>query len=84
MRKTTSLAGAMSKKAAVLAPPPEETKPADPTVIRTLTVRLPEPVHEQLRELSYHTRKSQHDLLLEGANLMFARYGKPEIAPTRR
>jgi hypothetical protein len=44
-------------------------------------VQPPEPVHDQLREISFTTRRSQHDLLMEGLNLVFERFGKPPIAP---
>jgi predicted transcriptional regulator len=49
--------------------------------VRTLTLRLPEAVHEQLRELAFHSRRSQHSLAMEGLNCLFERKGKPPIAP---
>jgi hypothetical protein len=76
-RKPTGLAAAMAKKqtpAPAAAPPEEGT-------FRTLTLRLPVPVHEQLRELAFTDRRSQHSLLMEGLNLLFERRGKPPIAP---
>jgi hypothetical protein len=79
-RKPTGLAAAVSKKAAVAAVP--EPEPAiDGRTTRTLTLRLPPLVHEQLREMSYASRRSQHALLMEGLNLLFERHGKPPIAP---
>jgi len=78
-RKTTGLTAAMAKKAATHAPPPAEAQANGKT--RTLTLRLPEPVHEQLREMSYTAHRSQHSLLMEGLNLLFERHGKPPIAP---
>lgn len=81
-RKATGLTAAMAKKAAAHAPLPSETA-ANGGKARTLTLtlRLPEPVHEQLREMAFTSRRSQHALLMEGLNLLFERHGKPPIAP---
>lgn len=46
----------------------------------TLTLRLPPIVHDQIREMAYAERRSQHSLLLEALNLLFERHGKPPIA----
>jgi predicted transcriptional regulator len=46
-----------------------------------LTLRLPEAVHDQLREIAFHSRRSQHSLAMEGLNTVFERHGKPPIAP---
>ncbi len=46
---------------------------------KTLTLRLPPEVHDQLRELAFQSRRSQHDLLLEGISLLFERHGRPPI-----
>jgi predicted transcriptional regulator len=47
---------------------------------RTVTVRMPTEMHEQLRELAFHTRTPQHTLIMEGINLMFRRHQKPVVA----
>ena len=79
-RKPTSLADAMAKKTTVAGPEP--SKADRPTGdIKTLTLRLPEPVHDQLREMSFTSRRSQHALLMEALNLLFEKNGKPPIAP---
>jgi hypothetical protein len=77
-KKPTSLDTAMARKnaATVSEPPPRSGQGAT----RTLTLRLPELVHEQLREISFKERKSQHALLLEGLNVVLERRGKPPIA----
>lgn len=76
-KKPTSLDAAMARKAsAVPEPAPKETAGA----VRTLTLRLPEFVHEQLRQMAYEGHRSQHSLLLEALNLLFERHGKPPIA----
>jgi hypothetical protein len=38
-------------------------------------------VHDQLREMAFTSRRSQHSLLMEGLNMLFERHGKPPIAP---
>ena len=78
-RKPKSLADAMTKKAAV-APAPEPAAAAAGDT-RTLTLRLPPVVHDQLREIAYTSRRSQHSLLMEGLNLLFEQHGKPPLAP---
>jgi hypothetical protein len=76
-KKPTSLAAAASKKVAAAVAEPTEGNGKT----RTLTLRLPKLVHEQLREMSYMSRRSQHALLMEGLNLLFERHGRPPIAP---
>lgn len=76
-KKPTSLSDVMAKK--VSAAPAAATPTADKTV--TLTLRLPPIVHDQLREMAFAGRVSQHSLLMEALNLLFERHGKPPIAP---
>jgi hypothetical protein len=68
----------MTKKAAAVAP---ETTAAAGGDTRTLTLRLPPVVHDQLREIAYTSRRSQHSLIMEGLNLLFEQHGKPPLAP---
>jgi hypothetical protein len=75
-RKPTSLSAVMAKKSA--APPPVATPSGSET--RTLTLRLPPIVHDQLREMAFTARKSQHSLLMEALNDLFQKHGKPPIA----
>jgi len=75
-KKPTTLDAVMAKKAA--APPRVSAEPTGES--RTLTLRLPPQVHDQLREMAFTSRRSQHSLLLEGLNLLFERHGKPPIA----
>lgn len=79
-RKPTGLSAAMARKAAQSAPPPAATEPKGDT-IRTLTLRLSEIAHNQLRELAFAERRSQHSLLMEALNDLFTKRGKPPIAP---
>jgi hypothetical protein len=78
-RRPTGLAAAMAKKRTP--EPPPAPQPSSRGATRTLTLRLPEAVHEQLRELAFHERRSQHALAMEGLNCVFERRGKPPIAP---
>ncbi len=43
------------------------------------TLYLPEAVHEQLRVLAFHERLKQHDLLMEGLDMMFKSRGAKSI-----
>ena len=78
-KKPTSLSEVMAKKnpPGVTVATPEPDAP-----IKTLTLRLPVLVHDQLREMAFSARKSQHLLLMEALNMLFEREGKPPIAPT--
>ncbi len=81
-----AIAAAIEAMEEVAAQLPEPELPApEPQravgAVRTLTVRLPETVHDQLRELAFHSRRSQHSLAMEGLNCLFERNGKPPIAP---
>jgi hypothetical protein len=76
-RKPTSLSDVMAKKSAALQPA-VPTEPGEGT--RTLTLRLPPIVHDQLREMAFVARKSQHSLLMEALNDLFQKHGKPPIA----
>jgi predicted HicB family RNase H-like nuclease len=74
-KKPTSQAAAMAKKPGV---EPEATGGGNAT--RTLTLRLPPVVHDQLREMAFTARRSQHSLLMEALNDLFQKHGKPPIA----
>jgi len=49
---------------------------------RPITVHFPEEVRTQLKLIALEQKKSLQDLLAEGFNDLFAKYGKPEIAPS--
>jgi hypothetical protein len=78
-KKPTSLSDVMAKKANA-APSPQPAEEGAGT--RTLTLRLAPVVHDQLREMAFSSRRSQHALLMDALNLLFERHGKPPIAPT--
>ena len=77
-KKPTSLSDVMTRKSA----PASQEPPASASGKSvTLTLRLPPVVHDQLREMAFSGRVSQHALLMEAVNLLFERHGKPPIAP---
>lgn len=41
---------------------------------------LPKAAHRQLRELAFTHDRAMHDYLLEGVDMVFAKYGMPSIA----
>ena len=73
----TKLGDALAKKAGA-APEPAAAPDGE---IKTLTLRLPIAVHDQLREMSFSGRRSQHALLMDALNLLFEKHNKPPIAP---
>lgn len=44
------------------------------------TLYLPEAVHEQLRVLAFHERVKQHDLLMEGLDMLFKSRGAKSLS----
>jgi hypothetical protein len=49
---------------------------------RPITVHFPKQVRDQLKILAVQKNKTLHSLVAEAFNDLFAKYGKPEIAPT--
>jgi len=47
-----------------------------------ITVHFPKQVRDQLKILAVQNGTTLHGLVAEGFNDLFAKYGKPEIAPT--
>ena len=47
-----------------------------------ITVHFPKQVRDQLKILAVQQHTTLHSLVAEGFNDLFAKYGKPEIAPT--
>lgn len=54
------------------------------TGTRPITVHFPQEVRDQLKLIALQQQKTLQNLLAEGFNDLFAKYGKPEIAPTER
>ncbi len=51
---------------------------------RPITAHFPKEVRNQLKILAIEQNKTLQDLIAEGFNDLFAKYGKPEIAPKSR
>jgi hypothetical protein len=51
----------------------DQTEPSGKTI--STTARLDPDRHEQLRTLSFHSRRSMHSLLLEGVDLVLKKHG---------
>jgi hypothetical protein len=66
------------------AKPANTTAPAQQGRVGTspITVHFPKQVRDQLKILAVQNNKTLHSLVAEGFNDLFAKYGKPEIAPT--
>jgi len=47
-----------------------------------ITVHFPKQVRDQLKILAVQNGKTLHSLVAEAFNDLFAKHGKPEIAPT--
>lgn len=77
------------------ATPPPEPAPATPAVERAgrppsragavqIAAFYPVEVRTQLKILAAELGRDQQDLLAEAMNLIFAKYGKAEIAPVKK
>ena len=51
---------------------------------KPITVHYPKPVRDQLKILAVEQNTTLHSLIGESFNMLFAKYGKPEIAPSER
>ncbi|TDR95469.1 hypothetical protein [Enterovirga rhinocerotis] len=71
--------------------PPSEPAPAPmspkrrarPDIVHT-SIYLPKAVHQQLREIAFHTDTKIHDLIMEGIGAVLATNGKPDIETLKR
>lgn len=94
MKKTNPLMAGLAqfdRKAAPPSDPPAITAPAGRTgkvPSRAGAVQIaaffPEEVRAQLKIVAAEQRRDVQDLLAEALNLIFAKYGKAEIAPRKR
>jgi hypothetical protein len=68
-------------------PEPARVPKADRPPSRQGAVQIaaffPEDVRAQLKVVAAEQRRDVQDLLAEAINLIFVKYGKPEIAPTK-
>ena len=93
MKKAANLAAGLAafdhrRAAAPVTPAAEAAKPKTgkpPSRVGTVQIAafFPEEVRAQLKMLAAEQRRDVQDLLAEGMNLVFAKYGKAEIAPRK-
>ena len=62
--------------------PTEASKPALKRV--SLSIECPSPVRNQVKALAAEQGMTLQQLIFESFNDLFAKYGKPEIAPTEQ
>jgi hypothetical protein len=66
--------------------PSEAAAGSDPTLPpsrrgkKAITIWVDPLVADQLKEIAFHHKKSQQELFLEALNILFSKYGRPEIA----
>ena len=72
-RRAVVTPAAYSEKRSVAQPSREGTAP--------ITGHFPEDVRAQFKILAVEQRRTMHSLMAEAFNDLFAKYGKPEIAP---
>lgn len=78
---------AVQETAPVEAPAAPSPKPAvQPSRqgTKAITGHYPPAVRYQLKVLAAEKGRTMEDMLAEGLNMLFAAYGKPEIAPSSR
>jgi hypothetical protein len=70
-KKNPGLGARMSTVAAALAASenPEPTAPASRDKPVALSLRIPPPIHEELRRLAYETRTPIHTMIMEGIGM---------------
>jgi hypothetical protein len=64
--------------------PASQQKPREQKGLRPITVHFPTKVRDQLKILAAEQSKPMQALIGEAYNDLFAKYGKPEIAPTQQ
>jgi hypothetical protein len=62
------------------APAQEKSRPHNGAV--AITVHFPPPVRNQIKLIAVEQGRPMHLLIAEAYNDLFAKYGKPEIAPS--
>ena len=71
---------AASEEAVAVAPPKDGRPPSRQGAVQ-IAAFFPEEVRAQLKITAAEQRCDVQDLLAEAINLIFVKYGKPEIAP---
>ena len=74
-------AGSTRKRPAPVEAGASKTIAAPRQGVRPITVHFPQQVREQIKILAAERHTTMHNLIAEAYNDLFAKYGKPEIAP---
>jgi Antitoxin-like ribbon-helix-helix len=75
-----SAGGGTRRRVAAPPPQPEVSQPGRAGT-KPITAHFPPEVRDQLKILAVEQRTTMHKLIAEAYNDLFAKYGKPEIAP---
>jgi hypothetical protein len=65
-------------------PSPRSGKKGGPADVDKVTLYLPKPVYRLIKQMALDFERRPHDLLLEGIDLLLARYGKSIASVTRK
>ena len=74
-------AGSTRKRPAPVEAGASKTIAAPRNGLRPITVHFPEPVRDQIKILAAERHTTMQSVIAEAYNDLFAKYGKPEIAP---
>jgi hypothetical protein len=82
-RKATSAPEPTAPSPAINAPKSASARPPSRLGAVQIAAFFPEDVRAQLKVIAAEQRRDVQDLLAEALNLIFVKYGKPEIAPMK-
>jgi hypothetical protein len=74
-------AGSTRKRSAPAEAKPSKTIAAPRKGVRPITVHFPQRVRDQIKILAAERHTTMQNVIAEAYNDLFAKYGKPEIAP---
>ena len=74
-------AGSTRKKSAPAEAGPSKNIAVPRQGVRPITVHFPQQVREQIKILAAERHTTMQNVIAEAYNDLFAKYGKPEIAP---
>jgi hypothetical protein len=77
-------AGSTRKKSAPAPIAASKTAAAPRKGVRPITVHFPQQVREQIKILAVERHTTMQNVIAEAYNDLFAKYGKPEIAPNEK
>ena len=77
-------AGSTRKKTAPTPAGSSKTAAAPRKGVRPITVHFPQQVRDQIKILAAEQHTTMQNVIAEAYNDLFAKYGKPEIAPSEQ